>query len=100
MIYWFVDLKIYYLKYLLTYLSIWTMRKQFNGIENNNTNIAINKYNPGSLEIIPNGTSILLHSVDMLNGLPHSNLLVLFVELVAAIWDVNSNVFNAAILKK
>ena len=62
------------------------MRKQFSGIENINTNIAINKYNPGSLEIIANGNSILLHSVDMLKGLLlHSNLVVLFVELLAAI---------------
>ena len=62
------------------------MRKQFSGIENINTNIAINTYNPGSLEIIPNGNSILLHSVDMLKGLLlHSNLVVLFVELLAAI---------------
>ena len=65
------------------------MRKQFSGIENINTNIAINKYNPGSLEIIPNGNSILLHSVDMLKGLLlHSNLVVLFVELLAAILEI------------
>ena len=60
------------------------MRKQFSGIENNNTNIAINKYMLGSLEIIPNGTSILLQSVDVLNRLFHSNL---FVEVLAAILE-------------
>ena len=60
------------------------MRKQFSGIENNNTNIAINKYMLGSLEIIPNGTSILLQSVVVLNRLFHSNL---FIEVLAAILE-------------